>query len=102
MGQGDSTYDWDDTRARFTLVPHSSWSKRRKMVVFRVLGDKASTLVDVLPPNLQDLQLEFTLHLMQGQDKDRAPLIRRLASVEGSPRLNTPSSYGLAGCMLCW
>lgn len=46
-----------------------------------VVGDEASTLVDVLPPNLRELQLQFPMLFMHGLDKDRATRIRRLEQV---------------------
>jgi hypothetical protein len=49
-----------------------------------VVKDEASTLVVMLPPNLEDLQLQFPMLFMQGIDKDRATRIKRLKHLAGA------------------
>jgi hypothetical protein len=46
-----------------------------------VVEDEESTLVDVLPPNIEELQLQFPMRFMQGEDRDRAVRIKRLEQV---------------------
>jgi hypothetical protein len=48
-------------------------------------------LVDVLPPNIEELQLQIPLLLMQGWDKNRATRIRRLDQVAAAKSVRFPA-----------
>ncbi|RDW72937.1 hypothetical protein BP6252_06844 [Coleophoma cylindrospora] len=57
-----------------------------------IVQDSTSTLVDILPPELEDLQIQFPMLFMQGKDKNRATRVKRLeqlaaAKIQQFPRL---------------
>ena len=56
-----------------------------------VVGNEASTLVDVLPPNIEELQLQIPLLLTQGWDKNRATRIRRLDQLAAAKSVRFPT-----------
>ena len=56
-----------------------------------VVHDEASTLVDVLPPNIEELQLQSPMPFTQGLDKDRATRIKRLEQVAAAKLLRFPA-----------
>lgn len=56
-----------------------------------VVGDEASTLVDVLPPNLEDLQLQFPMLFIQGKDRYRSIRIKRLEQVAAAKIVQFPA-----------
>lgn len=53
--------------------------------------DETSTLLDVLPPNIEELQLQFPMLFMQGKDKYRATRIKRLGQIAAVKNVRFPS-----------
>lgn len=53
--------------------------------------DETSTLVNVLPPNLQELQLQFPMLFIQGKDKYRATRIKRLEQLAAAKLIRFPA-----------
>lgn len=56
-----------------------------------IVEDDALTLLDVLPPNLEELQLQFPMLFTQGKDKYRATRIRRLEHLAAAKQLQFPA-----------
>ncbi|RDW87840.1 hypothetical protein BP5796_03534 [Coleophoma crateriformis] len=55
-----------------------------------IVEDSASTLMDVLPPNLEDLQLQFPMLCMQEQDKNGETRVNRLKQLAAAKTQQFP------------
>ncbi|KAG4433812.1 hypothetical protein IFR05_010694 [Cadophora sp. M221] len=56
-----------------------------------VVRNENSTLVDVLPPKLEVLQLQFAMLLMQGPDRDRSLRVNRLLQLAAAKEARFPA-----------